>query len=460
METAPDKSTDRLGKAPLGRLLLSLSLPSVASLITIALYNVIDTFWVARLGHEAIAALTIVLPFHILIIAVGLGTGIGINAWVSRSFGEGNIEVTNHTAGQIFYLSALFGIVFLAAAVFFTRPILTLLGATPDIMEYGVDYLSIIGFGTPAMLFGLMSNNLLRSSGEAVKPMIFMLVAQVLNIILDPFMILGIGPFAEMGVRGAALATVISQFVGAGLSFYYIVGRKSVFRIRPSHLWPDLSILRGIFRIGSPAIMVDMMEAVMFALFNFFLSRFGSVAIAGGGIALRIADLAFMPIFGVANGLLPIVGYCFGAGLWPRLWRAVKVTSLGLAGIMVVATIFFEIFAPQMVGIFSKDPELMALAVPAIRIVLSSLSLVALLIMFITAFEGLSKGRAVLALSLIRQVVFFLPALIFLPRLMGTNGVWLSVPVSDVLGTLVAGAWLYREYRQQQRPGSGTDIVA
>ncbi len=460
METAPDKSTERLGSAPLVKLLLSLSLPGMASLITIALYNIIDTFWVARLGHEAIAALTIILPFHIFVIAVGIGTGVGINALVSRSFGEGNIEVTNHTGGQIFFLAALFGAIFLIAAVFFAEPILTVLGATPDIMDYAREYLVIIGFGTPFVFFLLMANNLLRGSGEAIRPMIFMITAQVINIILDPFMILGIGPFTEMGVRGAALATVISQGIGAGLCFYYIVGRKSAFRIKLSHLKPDLSILRGIYRVGSPAIVVDMMESLMFALFNTFLSRFGSLAIAGGGIAIRIADLAFMPIFGAAFGLLPVIGYCFGAGLRTRLWRAVKVASLGMAAIMALATLVFEIFAPQMVAIFGDDPELIALAVPAIRIILSSLSIVGPLILFITVFEGLSKGREVLVLSLIRQLAFFIPAIIILPRLLGTNGVWLSIPVSDSLGFLVAGAWLYREYRRQQGPGSGADTVA
>ncbi len=428
-----------------------MSLPGVASMITMALYNIIDTFWVARLGHEAIAALTIVLPFHILVIAVGVGSGIGINSLTSRRFGEGNIEATNRAAGQVFPLAGFFGVIFLTVAVFLAQPILTFLGATPDIMDYARQYLVTIGFGIPFMLSLIMVNNLLRGSGDAVRPMVFTITAQVINIILDPVLIFGYGPFPEMGVQGAALATVISQGFGAGLGFFYLIARKSAYRIRLPYLKPNFSVLGDIYRVGFPSMIVMFMESLMFGLFNSFLSAFGSIAIAGGGLAIRIADLAFMPIIGTAHGLLPIVGYSFGAGLWKRLWRAVSLASWSLVVIMGIATVVLEIFAPQLLGIFSTDPELMALAVPAMRIILSSLCIVGPLIMFITVFEGLSKGKDVLFLSLVRQLVFFIPLLFILPRFLGTNGIWMAIPISDWLGFLVAGLWLFREYRLRKR---------
>ncbi len=164
------KSTDRLGTAPLGRLLLSLSLPGMVSMATMALYNIIDTFWVAKLGHEAIAALTIVLPYHILVIAISVGSGIGINALVSRRFGEHDIEVTNRIAGQVFPIAAFFGLIFIVAAVFFTGQILTAAGATADIMEFATQYLVIISFGAPFIIFSISTNNLLRGSGDDLPP--------------------------------------------------------------------------------------------------------------------------------------------------------------------------------------------------------------------------------------------------------------------------------------------------
>jgi Na+-driven multidrug efflux pump len=191
-------------------------------------------------------------------------------------------------------------------------------------------------------------------------------------------------------------------------------------------------------------------ESVVFALFNHVVSAFGSVALAAVGITIRIADLAWMPMWGASQGLLPIVGFNFGARLWDRLWRAVKLASGGLMLVTGVALVLLEIFAPELIAIFSDDPELMAIAVPAMRIFLSTLVIVGPSILFITTFQGLSKGKEALILSLIRQFVFFVPLLFLLPRIWGISGVWLSVPISDTLAFLVSGLWLFREYKLQQ----------
>ncbi len=447
-----------MGSAPLGRLLLSLSLPGMASMITMALYNIIDTFWVARLGYQAIAALTVVLPYYILVIAISVGSGIGINALTSRRFGERNIEATNHVAGQIFSLAGFLSVIFLVAAVFFSEPILIMSGATPDIMDFATQYLTVLGFGMPFIFFMIIASSLLRGSGDAVRPMAFMITATVVNIILDPFLIFGIGPFPEMGVRGAALATVIAQLLGAGLIFYYIVARKSAYRVKLLHLRPSLTILRDIYRVGFPSMIMQVTESVVFALFNHVVSAFGSLTLAAVGITIRIADLAWMPMWGASQGLLPIVGFNFGARLWDRLWRAVKLASGGLMLVTGVVLVLLEIFAPELIAIFSDDPELMAIAVPAMRIFLSTLVIVGPSILFITTFQGLSKGKEALILSLIRQFVFFVPLLFLLPRIWGISGVWLSVPISDTLAFLVSGLWLFREYKLQQRTGAWSDV--
>jgi len=338
-------------------------------------------------------------------------------------------------------------------AVFFPEPILTVCGATPDIMDFATQYLTVIGLGTPVFFFMIMAGSLLRGSGDAVRPMAFMIIASVVNIILDPFLIFGFGPFPELGVRGAALATVIAQLIGAVLSFYYIVARKSAYRIKLLHLKPRLPILRDIYRVGLPSMIMEFMESVVFALFNYILSAFGSLALAAVGITIRIADLAFMPMFGVSMGLLPIVGFNFGARLWDRVWRAVKLASGGLVLLMGVATVILEIFAPQLIGIFSDDPELLAMAVPAMRIGLSALVIVGPAILFVTTFQGLSKGKEALFLSLVRQLIFFVPLLFILRQFLGLTGIWLALPISDVLAFLISGLWLFREYKLQQRRG-------
>ncbi len=444
-------TTEDLGSAPLGGLLLRLSLPGVVSMVTMTLYQLADTFWVARLGHEAIAATTIVLPFFILVIAVGAGSGVGANALASRLFGERNPEASNRVAGQTFILTVVLGIIFIIAAAFFARPILTVCGATPDIIKPATDYMVIFGYATPFMLFRMITSNIFRASGDAIKPMTFQLTSTVINAALDPFLIFGWGPFPEMGIKGAALATVIAALIGAGLSFYYLVAHKSVYRIKLHHIKPDFTIIRDIYRVGLPTMMMEVAESVVFSLFNRVIVGYGSVSLAAAGIAFRILDFAFMPIIGASHGLLPVVGFCLGARLWERLWRAVRMASMVIAIVMGISSVVLLILAPQIVGIFNKDPELMAVAVPAMRILLSTFVILGPSIMFITTFQGLSKGKEALVLTLVRQFIFFIPLLYLLSEVMDIYGVWLSLPLSDILAFTVSGLWLYREYRNQRR---------
>lgn len=452
--------TERLGYAPLGRLLLSLSLPSIASMTTMALYNIADTFWLGRLGYAAIAALTVVLPYQVLIYAVAVGSGIGINSLASRRFGERRPEAANHIAGQAFPITIISGGIFILIALFGSQPVIIALGANPDIMDYTTQYFVIINFGAPFIVFSIIASNLLRGSGDAIRPMIFMISAAVINIALDPLLIFGIGPFPEMGIRGAALATVISQLLSAGLGLVYVLHRKSAYNIKLAHLKPDLSILRDIYRVGFPSMLMQFSESLCFILFNNVLSSFGSLALAAAGLALRVADLAFMPIMGVADGLLPIVGFNYGARLWKRLWGSVKIASVSLMLGMAIAVIILEILAPYIIPLFNSDPELLNLAVPAMRIIIVSLPILGPMMLFVATFQGLSKGTAVLVLSLARQVSFFLPALYLLPLVMGLNGAWLALPLADALGFAAAGLWLLRERKALRATGVWHDLTA
>ncbi|MCK5182534.1 MAG: MATE family efflux transporter, partial [Dehalococcoidia bacterium] len=356
------ETTARLGTERLSKLLLRLSAPSVASAVTISLYHLADTFWLGQLSYQAIAAVTITFPFYIAVISIGVGTGVGANALASRRFGERNIEATNQVAGQIFPLTAIFGAILTIVSVFLARPVAILLGATPDIVVMTTDYLIFLGWGIPFILFRLMSRNVFHAAGDAVKPMIFTVVGAVLNAVLDPFFIFGWGPFPEMGVGGAGLATTITGGIAAALSFYYLVGGRSVYRLKLHHLKPNLSIIAQIYRVGLPSLLMELTETIVFILFNRVVAGFGSITLAALGIGIRIIDLAFMPIIGVAHGLLPIVGFCLGAHLWKRLWAAVRLASLGLVVMLGIATVILEIFAPQVIAIFNDDPELLAIA--------------------------------------------------------------------------------------------------
>jgi putative MATE family efflux protein len=448
-----EETTARLGTERLSKLFPRLGAPSMVSMVAMSLYILADTFWLGRVSYEAIAAITITFPFYGVVCAIGLGSGIGANALASRRFGERNIEATNQVAGQVFPLTAVFGVVFIIASVFFARPLAALLGAPPQIIDMTAEYLVFFGWGIPFILFRFMTRNVFHAAGDVIKPMIFIVAGSVLNAVLDPFLIFGWGPFPEMGIGGAALATTISGGLAAAIGCYYLLGNKSVYRLKLRHLKPDLSIITQIYRVGLPETLMDLTEAVVFVIFNQIVAGFGSVALAALGIAFRVADLAFIPVIGLAHALLPIVGFCFGARLWGRLWAAVRQGSLAVVVVLTVVTALLEIFAPQVIAIFNNSPELLAIAVPGMRIFMSALILVGPAIMFIITFQGLSKGWTAIALSLARQLGLLLPALLILSRLMGLNGAWLSLPISDAGGAIVAGLWLYREYRLQKRSG-------
>ncbi len=447
----PNRNPERLGTDPIGRLLFRLSFPSIISMVVVSLYNLVDTFWVARLGHEAIAAVTVAMPFFVLCIAVGAGTGVGINALASRKFGERDTATANRVAGQTYSLSLCIGIIFLLITNLFPQQILKLSGATPDVMVLAETYLRTLGWGMPFFFFSIAGRNVFQASGDAVRPMVFTIISQVINIILDPVLIFGWGFFPEMGIAGAATATVIATVVSSLLVNYWVTSKTSAYKLSRRDFVPHLPTIRAIYRVGFPSMLMESTESIVFAMFNNVVAVFGSVALAAVGIASRIADLAFMVIIGTAHGLLPIVGYSFGARLWSRLWGALRNASLAMVVILSVNTIALVIFTPQLLALFTKDKELIAIAVPGMRIFLSTLVLVGPTIMFITTFQGLAKGKDAMFLSLIRQFVFFVPALFGLTHIMGITGMWLSMPISDIAGATVAGLWLLREYHRQKK---------
>ena len=280
---------------------------------------------------------------------------------------------------------------------------------------------------------------------------------RIVHIIICPFLVFGWWIFPEMGVGGAALATVIAQGTGAALGFGYIIARKSSYRIKLPYLRPDLPIIKDIYRVGLPSMLTEVSESICFILLNNILAGFGSMSIAAVGIIIRVVDFAFMPIIGVAEALLPIIGYNFGARIWKRMWGALKLASVWLALLIGLATVIMEIFTPQLIGIFSQEEEMLALAVPAMRIVIAVLPLIGLAIIFIVTFQAMGKGKEVLFLSLARQFIFFVPFIYILPRFMGVSGVWVALPISDVCGFLVSGLWLLREYNKMKKTGGWID---
>lgn len=445
-----DGTTARLGTEPVGSLLLRLSLPSIVSMVGLSLYSLVNVLWVARLGYRFVAAITVVIPFWVFCLAIGVGTGVGANALASRRFGEGDVESANQVAGQMFFLAFVIGTPMLLATQLIPQVITGICGATPDIMALANRYIMTLGWGMPFLFLGLIGRNVFQASGDAVRPMLFNIAGQVANFVLDPFLIFGWWVFPRLGITGAALATNIGTALSACMMLYFLLGKKTTYRLRLRHLLVRWVVIVDIYRIALPTILMEMTESLVFAFYNNVIAGFGSLALAAFGIAGRILDILFMPIFGASQGLLPIVGFSFGAKLWKRLWRAVRLASMGTALAFLVPTICVAIFAPQAVGVFTDDPGLTREAVLGTRIMISTLVVMGPGIMFITTFQGLSKAKEAMILSLSRQFLFFLPVVFLLPRYVGLTGVWLAIPISECLAALTAGLWLYREYARRR----------
>lgn len=432
-----------LGTKPLGSLLIKLSIPGMISFLAMMLYNIVDTFWVSRLGAPAIAALTVVFPYQMINVAIGAGSGIGVSSLVSRLFGAKDAKGANLVAGQVYFLATVLGLITLAVGVFLTDPVLRLFGARPDFLKLAHIYLFIVAFGAPMRYFWMMSNNLVRGSGDALTPMYIALTTSILNAVLDPFLIFGWGPFPEMGVGGAALATIILQTAGAGFYLFYLSGKRSPYRIKLSAMVPCWRIIYDIYRVGLPSILMMLIGSIVIIFYNQFLRPFGTIAIAAYGLLFRIVQLFMMPIVGMSQGLMPIVGYNFGARNLRRMWAGVRTATLYATVVTGTAQVLLLTLATPVAAVFSRSPDLLATTTYGIRVYSLALIFVGAQFMWITTLQGMGRGRDALIISVLRQVVFLVPLMWLFSRYFKLSGIWAAQPVSDVLAFIVTAIWIW-----------------
>jgi putative MATE family efflux protein len=446
-----DTRTARLGTAPIGRLLVRMSIPGMVSMIVMSVYNIVDTIWVSGLpnGTEAIAALTVVMPLQMVAAALGMGAGAGVTSVVSRRFGEGRVDEVSQIAGNAVVLAVLLGLPVAALCVSFPDQLALLFGGSRELVAPAVGYLTIIAWGFPLQIFGATADGLLRGSGNTKTPMYVRASAALINAILDPFLIYGWGPFPALGLPGAAIATLSAQGLGAGLTAAYLFSSRSGYKISASDLRLRLSILRSIAQVGVPSFINGCVRSTMGSMYNWVLAGFGPAAIAANGLSMRVMMLmlSFMGP-GVAQALVPIVGFNFGAGNYRRMWRTWLTASLALSGIGTVLSSIIIVFAPVILAPMAHEPELLDLAVWALRLKVCTIVLVEPQMMGIFTFQGMGMGMRALALTMARNVVFVVPALLALAHLYGARGAFAAQPASDIAGVLIAGTMLWQVYRR------------
>jgi len=426
-------------------------MPATIGMVVNALYNVIDTIFIGRgVGTLAIGGLSIAFPIQMIIMAFAQMVGIGAASAISRSLGSGEIEKADRVAGNSFSAVLLISTIVMSIGLIFTDPVLRIFGATDAILPYARDYIRIILMGSVFFSFTVSSNNLVRAEGNAKVSMFAMIIGTGLNIVFDPIFIFAF----DMGIRGAALATILSQFFSFVYITFYLYGDKSTLKVRWHHLRPDFTILKEIFTVGLASFARQVAGSFVAILVNHSLAFYGGdLAISIFGIIRRVTMFLFMPLFGVVQGLQPIVGFNYGAKKYGRVREVIKLSIIITTIFASASVLIGEVFPFAIFRIFSSDSELITQGAPALRLVIMMIPVIGVQIVGAALFQSLGKAIPSLVLSLLRQVLLLIPLLIFLPRIggLGLTGIWISYPLADLLSTLLTGILIFRELGRMKK---------
>ena len=443
---------NKMGVMPVRRLLITMALPMMISMLVQALYNVVDSIFVAQISESALTAVSLVFPFQNLMISIGVGTAVGVNALLSRSLGEKNFALADQTAENGVFLSLLSYLAVLVLSLTLAQPFMAIQIDDPEIISYGVSYLRLVGGLSVGMFAAIMLERLLQSTGRTFYTMITQGLGAVINIVLDPLMIFGIGPFPEMGVAGAALATVIGQCVGAVLALYYNIRHNPEIHPRLRGFRPNGAVIRRIYAVGVPSILLSSIGSVMTFGMNQILTSFTSTATAVFGIYFKVQSFAFMPIFGLNNGMVPIVSYNLGAQKKKRLVGTVKFAFLLALCIMIAGFLVFQLLPAPILRLFDASDIMLSIGVPALRIISISFLLASGSIISISTLQALGKGVQSMTISFTRQLIVLLPVA-WLLSLRGTlESIWWAFPIAEVVTLALSVFLLAHAYRTLVKP--------
>lgn len=444
-----------LGKESVGKLLFKLSTPVIVGMLVQALYNVVDTFFVGQAygteSVQAIGGLSIAFPIQMIIMAFGIVLGTGGSSIISRALGARENEKAERTLGNVFSLSLILSILIAIPCLLYLEPILEIFGATPGILPYAMEYLEYIIAGGIFFVFGVAVQNIVRAEGNARLAMNAMLIGAGLNILLDPFFMFGFG----MGIKGAAIATVLSQAVSSAWLLLYCLKGKGAVHFKSIYLKPDMNIIKEIWSIGIGSFVMQVSGSVMMIfVYNALATYGGDVALAVFGVIIKVNSFIFLPLLGMSFGLQPIVGYNYGAKQYERIAKAVKMSLMATMTFGALGLLIIYLFTEQILGLFSPDPQYLAVGKHAIRTMLLGMPLIGLNVVSMTLFQALGKSRPSFILSISRQILFLIPLVIILPGIYKLDGVWAAYPISDILALLLSGYLLLRVYRTfKERPG-------
>ena len=431
------RQENKMGVMPIPKLLISMSLPMIMSMLVQALYNVVDSMFVAQLNENALTAVSLAFPIQNLMIAVAAGTGVGINALLSKSLGEKKFETANTIAKNGILLGILSSLVFAILGLLGSRLFFEIQTKDAQIIEYGTQYMSVITIVSFGIFLQITFERLLQSTGKTIFNMITQGMGAIINIILDPILIFGWFGLPAMGVTGAAVATVIGQIFAALLGLFFNYKFNKEIHVSFKGFKPCKETIGNIYKIGVPSIIMQSIGSLTTFGINNILLMFSSTAATVFGVYFKLQSFVFMPVFGLTNGMIPIVAYNYGAQNKKRIYQTIKLSAIIAVGIMLVGVVIFQTFPKTLLGLFEASEHMLEIGVPALRTISLSFVFAGFCIVSSCVFQALGNGVYSMLLSIARQIVIILPVAFTFAKLFGLNMVWFAYPIAEVVSVIM-----------------------
>ena len=438
------QKTNIMQSETIPRLLFKMSFPMMLSMLIQALYNVVDSIFVAMVSETALTAVSLAFPLQNLLISAAVGTGVGINSLLSRRLGEGKHEEANHVASTSLFLAFAMWVLFVLIGAFLTKPFLALFTKDTELLKLSTSYSRICLIVSFGCIFSITIEKLIQATGNSVQPMTMQLTGAITNIILDPVFIFVFG----LGVNGAAIATVIGQIASMLLAIVFFKKNEYI-SIQLKDIKPNARIIKDIFQVGLPSIIMNSIGTVMVSLINKILILFSATAVSVFGVYFKLQSFVFMPVFGLNNGVIPILGFNYGARNKKRMLDTMKLGLVVALLIMITGTICFQLFAKELLSLFSATEEMYRIGIPALRTISLCFIPASISIILIASFQATGFGLASMMVSIIRQLVVLCPCALLLSRLIGINGVWYSFAIAEIFGLLFSVIFFIHVYNKK-----------
>ena len=425
---------NKLGTMSIPKLLFQVSFPIVVSMFIQSMYNLVDSYYIGKINEEAFTAISIAFPIQNIMIGIAVGTGVGMNSLISRYLGEKNYEKSNRTAETGLSLAIIYGIILLILSRFLPRPFLSAQTTNENIIAYGIEYLQIVMGFSMGVFIQIFLERTLQSTGRSIFTMLTQLIGAVLNIILDPIFIFGYFGLPAMGVKGAAIATVMGQIIGALFGCFFEYKFNEEITIKKPVL--DLEIVKGIYVVGVPSMITITIQSFTIYVLNKMLSAISTSAIAALGAYFKVQSFVFMPIFGVNNGLVPIVAYNYGAKNKERIIKAIKLAFITVTFMMIFVSAIIMIFPREILGIFSAGDKMLEIGIPMLRICALSYIFAGISIVGTAVFQAFGNGILTLFDSILRQIIVLLPVAYIAVKFFTVNEIWWGYVIAEFASTL------------------------